>query len=355
MPWSPAPLLATNFLHPFDTLYSLRSLHLTESYIPGIEAADFSPPPKWRRLLPEVWPELAPRLEELHLQGHPPMLVMVAGLNPLLCEKLSVLCINSSRILYSYHNITAAVKVVDFINALSYQLVSIGLLGDEKSLMPYIIDGVQYMHFPHLRALYADLIQGVDHLEHTSWDTFVPMANLLVRHKGHVRSISLRHRSHQMREVTTLKSWLDLIQRCGIVTSLRRLDIDMGKIIRDYHGTPTSRYLDDQRRLFDSIQRIPTLEDLRLRPAMYWIPNPGNASGSISSFSPLATFQATPRIFSTLKKLSVCVVYLRAQLFEEVAQAAPRLEKVDVEFQELWHPLQDSAPRVSFHSNLGKA
>jgi hypothetical protein len=61
------------------------------------------------------------------------------------------------------------------------------------------------------------------------------------------------------------------------------------------------------------------------------------------------------RMSSSLERLSIsiCVLYLRVRLLEDVEQAAPRLEKVDVEFQELWHLLRVFAPRVSSHNDLG--
>jgi hypothetical protein len=146
------------------------------------------------------------------------MLLTVAGLNPRICGRLSVLCIkrnvspNAATATataagthmmesYSYTEDTTALRLVRFIKALCPQLISIGLSGDGFSQYPLIsdiVDGVQQIQFPCLRALYVDPTTCVTLRTGMSWNTFGPIADLLAQHDGLVHSLSLPHISGGM-------------------------------------------------------------------------------------------------------------------------------------------------------------
>jgi hypothetical protein len=339
--WSPIPPAYTSFgitiLRTFGSLTNLRSLHLTEVYYSSGEtfiAPRFAP--AWVRLLPDVWTVLSPRLEELHVHAYLPLLQAIANLDTLVCRRLSTLCIDSRRI-WKWHNhlvSTATSAIVHFMIALSPRLEHLSLSGDKESAMPKILEGVQQTQFPRLHAFDVDLIQ--DRTQDEMIDTFSSCANFLLSHGGLLRSLSIRPE----RDLVHQRVLLDFLEHdCGVTTSLRRLDLDLGDIGGDWHGVGPAQHVNSQRRYLDSVAQLRGLKHLVLRQNVMWSADSVSSTGVVSAFSPRSTFRATPRTFKSLRTLSFSVLYLRAQVFEDLAEAAPRLEEVDIEFTELWCPI----------------
>jgi hypothetical protein len=306
----------------------------------------------WMRLLPNVWPLLAPRLEELHVQGHLPLLQAAANLDPQSCPKLSTLCITSRRAWggsrdYDYLVPSATAPIVQFINALSPQLLHFGLLGEIQSVMPRILEGLQQARFPRLHAFHVDLIH--DRFRDEVADTFSSCANFLVSHDSSLRSLSIRLQMGSMHR----NILLDFLENdCGVIASLRRLDLDLGEI-NGPHGITRAPPADSICRALDSIQQLRGLKHLVLRQPVVWSVNPRILIGTVmSGFSPHSTFRKTPRTFKFLRTVSFSLRYLRAQIFEDLAEAMPHLEEVDLEFQEVWHSVEvhgnDSVMEIRF-------
>jgi hypothetical protein len=338
IPFSYTPL-GTTILHTLEGLPNLRYLHLSELPPRCGGAPTAFGATTWMRLLPDVWSSLAPSLEELHVQGYLPLLQAVANLDPQSCPKLSTLCITSCRARggsrdHDYLEPSATAPIVHFINALSPQLLHFGLLGESQSAMPRILGGLQQTRFPRLRAFHADLILNKFGSEVA--DTFSSCANFLVSHDGSLRSLSIRPDLGFMHR-NSLSDFLE--NDCGVIASLRRLDLDLGEINGQY-GIRKAVPADILCRVLDSIQQLRGLKHLVLRQPVAWFVNPGISIGTVmSGFSPHSTFRKTPRTFKFLRTVSFSVQQLRAQIFEDLAEAIPRLEEVDLEFQEVWHPV----------------
>jgi hypothetical protein len=307
------------------------------------------------RLLPDVWQLLAPRLEELHVQGHLPLLQAAANLDPQSCPKLSTLCMTSYRAWggsrdHDYLVPSATAPIVRFINALSLQLSHLGLLGESQSAMPRILEGVQHIRFSRLRTFHVDLIH--DRFRDEVVDTFSSCANLLVSHDSSLRSLSIRPQVAFMQR-NILSDFLE--NDCGVIASLRRLDLDLGESNGQYgigQGSPGETLC----RVLDSIQQLRGLKHLVLRQPVVWSVNPRISIGTVmSGFSPHSTLRKTPRTFKFLRTVSFSLHYLRAQIFEDLAEAIPRLEQVDLEFQEVWHSVEEHGSDSVMEIRIGFA
>jgi hypothetical protein len=94
-----------------------------------------------------------------------------------------------------------------------------------------------------------------------------------------------------------------------------------------------------QKQVLDEVGLIKGLRELRITGSVAWIDAPDTPTGVASALNPTVTIGTESRIFEALKSLSISVMYLRSQLFEDLGAAAPQLENMHLEFQELWYPM----------------
>jgi hypothetical protein len=144
-----------------DTLHSLthhRALHITQFH-PSFSSETYASAPVWMRILPQVWPTLAPRLEELHVACGNMLLRDIFSLDPQLCTALSVLCIelNSKRGPSAKMSNVVAESIAQFMDGVRNQLVSIALLRSWIFDTPQSVEHLRRITFPRLRALRTDI------------------------------------------------------------------------------------------------------------------------------------------------------------------------------------------------------
>jgi hypothetical protein len=266
-----------------------------------------------------------------------------------MCPQLSTLHVTLSRTWkWTDHlvpNTTSA--MIRFIHVLSPQLVRLALWGDHKSAMPKILEGVQHARFSRPRVLHIDWIQYVS--SQGNIDTSGSCANILVHCNSQLWSLSIRHDTYSG-DPRLLVAYLN--HNCGVLKDLRRLDLDLGEIEGDQCCVGPSFRVDTQKRTLDSVHQLRGLRHLILRQSIMWSADPDGSTGVVSGFSPRSTFRAEPRTFRSLITLSFSLQYLRAQIFEDLAEAAPCLEEVDLEFAEFWLPVTVTGGSASMETEI---
>jgi hypothetical protein len=333
-------------LHTLRSFTHLRALHIIQLQTPYDNT---SPSPSyetksaWMRLLPHAWPTIAPRLEELHAVGPTRLLENVFSLKPHLCKALSTLRIEVSPE-NAYDSRPVSKSMGKFVMALSAQLVSFALLlGDDSSSGPRILvgdrdSGAAHVEtdFPRLRALRIDLASELS----SSWTSYL-LSTCLIRHHSLIQSLSIRYHAVWRRGNSDFRAQplIDLLLLdVSEMNSVRKLDLDVDPLLKDNYGAWPTHGLEDQKQILDAIGLIEGLEELRFRPTVTWEPNPRTTTGVASMLSPASTFSGHSRIFRSLKNLYINLLYLRAQIFEDMAEGAPQLESIHIVFQEFWLP-----------------
>jgi hypothetical protein len=203
--------------------------------------------------------------------------------------------------------------------------------------MSRILEELQKRRFPCLRAFHVDLIHVND------IHTYSSSAKFLLSQGDCLSSLSIRP---QM-DFVSQSVLSDFFERdCGVLTGLRRLDLDLASMHGRY-DVGSGLHADYQRRFLDFIQQLRGLKHLVLRQPVMWSVDQCSSTGAVmSGFNPRSTFGNTPRTFKALRTLSLCVKHLRAQIFQDMMEAAPRLEEVELEFQEVWYPIQGRGSRT---------
>jgi hypothetical protein len=331
--WNPHSVLV-------DTLHSLnhlRALHITQLH-PPFSSETYASAPVWMSILPQAWPTLAPRLEELHVAGWTMLIRDTFSLNPQLCTALSVLCIE----LYPGEGPSAwlrrglADSVIKFMGGVRNKLVSVALLGSRIFDTPQSLEHLRQITFPRLRALRTNLSSD-------AFGALIYSSPLLTVLNGHLRTLSIRSRTGGggMGNLapTPLPLHAVLTKNPAMMATLERLDLDLGRMSCDYDGIWPRPLVSYQKQAFDEVCLIKGLRELRISCPVAWIAEPGTPTGVASTLNPTVTIGTESRIFEALKSLSINVMYLRSQLFEDLGAAAPQLEDMHLEFQELWYPM----------------
>jgi hypothetical protein len=294
-------------------------------------------------ILPQVWPTLAPRLEELHVACGNMLLRDIFSLDPQLCTALSVLCIelNSKRGPSAKMSNVAAESIAQFMDEVRNQLVSIALLGSRIFDTPQSVEHLRRITFPRLRALRTNISAD-------AFGALLYSSPLLTVLTGPLRTLSTQCRlSSDGRGnlvVTPLLLHVALTKHSTMMVALERLDLDLGNLtdgqLNYYDGVWPHSLVSYQKQVLDEVGLIKGLRELRITGSVAWIDAPGTPTGVASALNPTVTIGTESRIFEALKSLSISVMYLRSQLFEDLGAAAPQLENMHLEFQELWYPMK---------------
>jgi hypothetical protein len=354
LPWEAESII----LRTLHSLRHLRALHITHFTPPPRDVNSASPAPSaaWLRSLSAAWPYVAPRLEELHVVGSTSLLQAVFSLKTRLYKALSTLWIEgcTEQVVHHQAELRVTKTITKFVTALRGQLVSFAILKTRTPMTPRFLLGLGDLgngasarthrqpetDFPRLRALRIDAWQYFTHGRAARNWTLLSLVTNLVNHYSHLRTLNIRYHCHD-NHALMIPPLSTTELEMGVMKNLRRLDLDLvlgsGPYANVHHGVWPSYHVDTQKRILDDIHLIliDGPEELRLNLPVAWAQDPctDSNSGVASVWNSIITFGSEPRIFQSLQKLSINVPCLRAQIFEDLREGAPRLDSMRLEFQ----------------------